>query len=314
MSALSTIPANDIIIVVTRSLSRNFQTITMHDVDLSQTPYFAESDFDFLAALESGAKMIASWHQTWSALPNDLFSNGTACNETSSLVHFVASRISNIASCYLDVKHEEESFASQLSIDCDAMLHQMNALNLNAQSKSLHPDSATRPPASPPTPTQNAESSSSPCLPPAYRWLLDNLHNPYPSAEVKARIAAASSCQVSSVNSWFINARRRIGWTTLCRERFSNCRADMIDAAYRALVEEDLQRALSPELRHSFVAMKVAAEGLYSSTPFTRSTLAGDLDAIVKDMTQGDWESVEVGKCHQVEQASLRKVRETETR
>ena len=286
----------------------------MHNVDLSQTLYFAESDF--LTALESGAKILASWHQTWSALPDDLSSaseNGTACNEISSLVHFVASRISNIASCYLDVKHEEESFASQLRNDCDAMLHQMNALNLNTQPKSLHPDSTTRPPAFPPTQTQNAEISSSPCLPPAYQWLLDNLHNPYPSAEVKARIAVASSCQVSSINSWFINARRRIGWTTLCRERFSNCRADMIDAAYRALVEEDSQRALSPELRHSFVAMKVAAEVLYSST-FTRSTLAGDLDAIVKDMTQEDRESVEAGTCHQVEQPSLRKVRETETR
>ena len=275
----------------------------MHDVDLSQILYFAESDF--LTALESGATMLTSWHQTWSALPDDWSSasvNGTACTETSSLVHLVASRISNIASCYLDVKHEEESFASQLRNDCDAMLHQMNALNLNAQPKSLHP----------PTPNQNVESSSSPFLAPAYRWLLDNLHNPYPPAEVKARIAAASSCQVSSVNSWFVNARRRIGWTTLCRERFSNCRADMIDAAYRALMEEDSHRALSPELRHSFIEMKAAAEALYSST-FTRTTFAGDLDTIVKDMADGDRESAKAGKCRQVENANRTKVRATDT-
>lgn len=84
----------------------------------------------------------------------------------------------------------------------------------------------------------------------------------------------------------FVNARRRIGWTTLCREYFSNCGADMVDAAYRAVVEEDPQRTLSPELRHHFVAMRVAAEGLYSLT-LTRSALAGDLDAIVKGYDGG---------------------------
>lgn len=82
----------------------------------------------------------------------------------------------------------------------------------------------------------------------------------------------------------------------------------MIDAAYRALVEEDPRRMLSPELRHSFIAMKVVAEGLYSSI-LTRSTLAGDLDAVVKDMVKEEKESVEAKKCRQVEQPHLRKVR-----
>lgn len=276
----------------------------MFDVDLYQRLRFTEGDF--LTALENGTKMLASYHQTWSTLPDDLplaSENGTTGKETLSLVHFVASRISNIASCYLDVKFEEESFASQLRNDCDAMLHQMNALTLNhdVRANSLDSDST---PCFLSTPTLNEEPSFPPFLSPAYRWLLDNLHSPYPTAGVKARIAAASSCQVSSVNSWFINARRRIGWTRLCRERFSNCRADMIDAAYRALVEEDLQRMLSPELRHAFITMKVEAEGLHSST-LTRSVFAGDLDA---NAMEGGGESLRVGKCPKVNQADLGKV------
>ena len=285
----------------------------MHDVDLSRRLHFA--DEDFLTALESGAKMLASYHRTWSSLSDDLSSaleNGTSGNDAS-LIHFVASRVSSIASCYLDVKREEESFTSQLRSDCDTMLHQMNVLNLNAQPKTLHPDSTPPPSTLTPTPTSNAESSSPLFLGPAYQWLLNNLHNPYPTAEVKTRMAAASSCQVSSINSWFINVRRRIGWTTLCRERFSNCRADMIDAAYRALVKEDSQRMLSPEVTHSFIVMKATTEGLYSST-FARSAFAGDLDGVVKDMTEEDRESIEVGKCRQVEQAKLKKVRDIQTR
>ena len=257
--------------------------------------------------------MLGSFRQTLSALPNALSTatkTGGAGNDTLFLAHSVASRILSITNCYLHVKDEEEKFSAQLRIDCDVMLHKMDALNLNAQSESSHLDSSSdmHSPALCTTPASDTGSSSPPFLTPAYRWLLDNLHNPYPTTEIKTRIAAASSCQISSINSWFINARRRIGWTTLCRERFSNSRADMIDAAYRALVEEDLQRALSPELRHSFVAMKVTAEGLYSST-FTRSAFAGDLDAIVKDMTAEPKESLGAGKCHQVEQVNLRKVR-----
>ena len=277
----------------------------MHDLDLSHRLYFAESDF--LTALENGT--LASYHQTWSTVPDILDTaskTGSGGDDTLTLVNFVASRISNLASCFLDIQREEELSTSQLQSDCDAMFRQMDALNLNAQPESLRPDSTRCPRIPLPTPTLNAETSSPPFLASAYRWLLDNLHNPYPTAEVKAQIAAASSCQVSSVNSWFVNARRRIGWATLCRERFSNCRADMLDAAYRVLVKEDSRRMLSPEVTHSFIAMKVAAEGLYSST-FARSAFAGDLDAVVKDMTEVDGKSFESGKCPQPEGTNFAK-------
>lgn len=293
-----------------RVLSIGFHTATMDD-DLTRRLLFAESEF--LTALESGSQMLASYNRTWSALPEILHTaskTGSVRNETLYLAHSVASRIANLASCFLDIRRGEESSTTSLQRDCDTMIHQMATLDLNTSPKSWKPDDTndtrfSRSYSS--TPSLNADSSS-PFLASAHQWLVDNLHNPYPAAEVKAQMAVASSCQVSSVNTWFVNARRRIGWTTLCRERFSNCRADMIDAAYRALVKEDPQRALSPELRHSFIAMKVAAEGLYSST-FTRSAFAGDLDAIVRDMTQEDTKSVGVGKSTQVDKP---KVCETE--
>lgn len=274
--------------------------------DLTQRLLLAESDF--LTALQGGPHMLASYQQTLSLLP-DIVSTavktGSASDETLHLAHFVASRILNIAGCFLDFKHEEELATAQLCSE-------MDALSLDAQPKFMHQDSGPgllHPPICSTIPPLRAASSHPAFLDSAHRWLLENLHNPYPTTEVKARIAVASSCQISSINSWFSNARRRIGWTTLCRERFSNCRVDMIDAAYRALVEEDPQRTLSPELRHSFVSVKVAAEGLYTST-LTRSALAGDLDALVKDMTEKDRESIEVGSCCQVEQANVAKVRE----
>ncbi|KAF8415104.1 C-terminal domain of homeodomain 1-domain-containing protein [Boletus edulis BED1] len=278
--------------------------IAMHDVDLSQKLLLAESDF--LTALESGTKMLSSYHQTWTALSDALSTateTGGVGDDAFTLVNFVASRISNLANCLLDIKHEEELSTSQLQSDCDALFRQMDALDLD-----VHPTSSSH--ADTRMSSLNAGGPSPPFLASAYRWLLDNLHNPYPTTAVKTRIAAASSCQVSSVNSWFTNARRRIGWTTLCRENFSNCRADMLDAAYRALVEEDPQCVVSPELRHSFVAMRVAAEDLYSST-LARCTFAGDLDAIVKDITKENGESSEVGKCRQVGKQATKAVQDS---
>ncbi|KAF8445585.1 C-terminal domain of homeodomain 1-domain-containing protein [Boletus edulis BED1] len=285
--------------------------IPMHDDDLSQRLHFAESDF--LIALGSGTTMLASYYQTWSALPDALHTaskTGNVGKETFSLAHSVASRIANLASCFLDIRRGEESSTTSLQRDCDAMLHRMAVLDLNTNPKPLQPDNSNDACCSrshPSTTISHAEGLPPPFLVAARQWLLENVHNPYPSAEVKAQMAATSSCQISSINSWFINTRRRIGWTTLCREHFSNCRADMIDAAYRALVEEDPQRALSPELRHSFVAMRVAVEDLYSST-LTRSTFAGDLDTMIKAMTKENGKFAEVGKCCQVKQANFTKV------
>lgn len=123
-------------------------------------------------------------------------------------------------------------------------------------------------------------------IPEAYSWLLEKIANPYPSSEFKASLAQRHNCAVSAVSSWFANARRRMGWTALCRDFFRNCRADAVDAAYRVLVKGDPNRQLSFEIIHAFVAMKVTAEGLYVTS--TKSTLAGDLDVVVKDMPAGD--------------------------
>ncbi|KAG9314047.1 hypothetical protein JVU11DRAFT_4826 [Chiua virens] len=261
------------------------------------------AESDLLVALESGAQMVASYNRTWSQLL-DVFDTaskaGSVGKETMSLVHTVACHILKIANCYVHVKHREEDWTTQLRADYDAVIQRMEALDINDLPGPSRSDSSPNvgSPTLLPTPASDTGHLSPPFLAPAYRWLLDNLHNPYPTADVKKRLADSSSCQVSSINSWFTNTRRRIGWTNLCREHFSNCRADMLDAAYRALVKEDPQRILSAEIRHFFVAIKVAAESLYPST-FTRSAFVEDLDVMAKHITSGG-----AGKSAQVEQAN----------
>ena len=52
------------------------------------------------------------------------------------------------------------------------------------------------------------------------------------------------------------------------------------------LVKEDPDHRLGPEIIHAFVAMKVAAEELYAFS--MRSSLADDLDTVVKDILAED--------------------------
>ncbi|KAF8560025.1 hypothetical protein OG21DRAFT_1479878 [Imleria badia] len=109
----------------------------------------------------------------------------------------------------------------------------------------------------------------------------------YPSSEFKASLAQRYNSPIcSAVSSWFANARRRMGWTALCRDFFRNCRTDAVDVAYRVLVKEDPNHQPGPEITHAFVTMKVTAEGLYAAS--AKSALAGDLHTVVRDMPAED--------------------------
>lgn len=106
------------------------------------------------------------------------------------------------------------------------------------------------------------------------QWLLDNLHNPYPSTAIKHAMEESPELGNRTVNEWFTRARQRIGWTRLLRDRFGGCRTAATDAAFRAFVRDDPRSPLDAELHAAFVAVKAHANLVYS-----RSSL-GTLDVI----------------------------------
>ncbi|KIJ66276.1 hypothetical protein HYDPIDRAFT_186703 [Hydnomerulius pinastri MD-312] len=288
------------------------------DDNLRQRLLCAESDL--LNALTNGERSLSSYEASWLSLQEEISQASLRheiCGDTSSLAHAVASRVLSIATCFLDIEQKQEEWSSQLHNDWDIIIKNLNTINLSSNASPVpHNDTLS-------THSSSRDSNSSSShestggLPPyiagAYHWLLENLHNPYPSSEVKDALAKASASSLSSINSWFINTRRRMGWTALCRDSFRNSRTDASDAAYRALVKEDPSRPLAPELIHAFMVMKVSAEGLYSSA-FIKSALAGDLDAVVKDMTDEDKKFVEDQKRREAEEAKRLKECEKEMR
>jgi hypothetical protein len=247
--------------------------------------------------LRSNTVTSTTPHYSMALLQDDfwpvIFHDDTGCG-TVACAYAVASRSAHIASCFLELENMNQDLESKLRNDFNNILNSMDRLSL---SPTPQPPS---PPLNLPTRTIPSIHNSSFTIA-AYSWLLENIANPYPSSTVKASLAQQYNCPLSAVNTWFVSARRRMGWTALCRDYFNNCRADALDAAYRALVNEDPNRPLSPDVLHAFIVVKATAEGLYSST-FSKSALAGDLDAVVRDMTDQDTRLVGERKHYEIKE------------
>jgi hypothetical protein len=228
-------------------------------------------------------------------------STGELSDDTITTVNLVASRIVIISKCVLDLNQAQEELRRQHLDGLEGILDGLNRVTISPASIISRQNA------------QPSESSLPPFIEPAYKWLLANMHNPYPSSDTKTNIASSSGCAMSSVAAWFISARRRIGWTAICRKHFNNCRADTVDAASRALVKEDPTRILAPAIFHDFQQMKAATQDLYAST-FTKSALAGDLDAVVKDMTEEDRLRLEREKKEHAQEEKKRREEEREMR
>nr|WDY60860.1 HD MAT HD1 protein [Rhizopogon salebrosus] len=272
------------------------------DNDIRQR--FLQVENTLIDSFSLGDDSLMSFESSWTSLHADFsrcLSTGELSDNTISLANMVASRVTIIASCFSDF-HKTHAELRKQTFDSVASI--LNGLNHVA----ISPPSVLT--------TQNAqspESSLPPFIEPAYKWLLASIHNPYPSSDTKASITRSSGCSMSSVSAWFISARRRIGWTSICRKRFNNRRADALDAAYRALVKEDPARVLPHTVFHDFMQMKAAAQDLYAST-FTKSALAGDLDVVVKDMTEEDRLQLEKEKKEHAEEEKKRHGEEKEMR
>ncbi|KAI6031501.1 hypothetical protein BKA83DRAFT_4201244 [Pisolithus microcarpus] len=225
-----------------------------------------------------GEKDLAIYHTELMILL-DTISRSTSADRldtsTTALARNVAMRIASITDCLVDIKHESHGLSDGLHDGWRDILAKHFSADASGTS---HSQQASDYDTSPPHPDYLSST---------YKWLLANLHNPYPTVEVKEGMASRAGCSVTAINSWFISVRRRIGWTAICRDHFRNCRADAVDAAFRALVREDPCRSLSPEITQAFLVMKTTAEGLYSST-FAKCMFTIDSDEITKAVIETD--------------------------
>lgn len=247
----------------------------------------------FLTSLTQGGASLESFESSWSNLGDDLQVR-TLDRGTAVLAHAAASRVEALASGFLTLKSETNALMDELMADVQSVLGQLNLSDVSPPP----PLQTFATNYAPSTTTNTTSSTCPPYIAPAYKWLLKNIRNPYPSKETKELISRGTGTSLQNIDAWFLNARRRIGWTSISKKYFGSSKADTIAAAFRALnddiksvtgtIDDEAERAPLPaNIQMAFVEMEDAAKRLYSEK-FTKSELAGTLDRMVKDMTDGD--------------------------
>nr|QQL12050.1 mating-type protein HD1.1 [Hypsizygus marmoreus] len=223
---------------------------------------------DFLDPFLDQASFV-DFHGQWISLADAIQSPldaGLLSMSTVSMLHDLADNISAVAQSFLDLEELSDSLMSSLVLEASSII---------------------TPPTTPPIDSargQPLNSSTPPYITPSYMWLLDNIHDPYPPVAVREGIARETASSRKDIDGWFIDARKRMGWTTLRKVAFSNRRIDIVDAATRFFVRDDPKRPVDPNLELEFASIEKRAKDLYSDK-FSESDLAAKLDMAVKNLT-----------------------------
>ena len=99
----------------------------------------------------------------------------------------------------------------------------------------------------------------------AYRWLMQNIHDPYPNSVQTRIITDVSGTSAVQVERWFQEVRDSIGWSKLSRDFFAGSVNATIAAARRVYLERD--KNISFDIVFAFTAVKTSAETLFSEYP-----------------------------------------------
>lgn len=99
----------------------------------------------------------------------------------------------------------------------------------------------------------------------AYRWLMHNMHSPYPTPTQLQVIGDESKTPVAQAERWFQEARDLTGWTKLSNEFFTGSLNATITAAKRVFLEHD--NTIPFCIAFAFSKVKASMETLFAEHP-----------------------------------------------
>nr|AGS09320.1 a1 homeodomain mating type protein [Heterobasidion parviporum] len=230
---------------------------------------------NMLDGVAKGPQALKSFYESWASLGRDIecaIRNRSLGSGTYSLVKVVSARVEVLAEAFLGLHSDTDSLADDLMSELSDTLTQFGLSEdpsilvtpdhqHHPKKKHLLTDLAT------PRPSSYAS---------AYDWLLDNLHNPYPSPDVKSQLAQAHGLSSKAIGAWFKQVRQEIGWSTLSGEIFSGSSSKTARAANLAYISRDPD--LPENIRHAFRVVRDKLEHLPVSSR-TPGKDAGSADA-----------------------------------
>jgi hypothetical protein len=250
----------------------------------------AEQQF-LLAVVSDDEEFLKVFSQEWSQLAQDIASveaAGHLDDNTALLLPQVSRALENVANCMLE---------------SGAILQEAHSRSISEfiQDIPSDPSSITLP--QPQTIARyhplfsNLPSSATPGILGqqklldsfAYRWLMQNIHNPYPSSVQMRIISDVSGTSTAQVELWFQEIRDAIGWSKLSHDLFADSVNATVAAARRVYLERD--RDISFDIVFAFTAVKAFAETHFSEHPALRgknakTTSAQVIPTVVMDQYQ----------------------------
>ena len=215
-------------------------------MDSSVVQRLMRMEEDLLDAIISDGAALEQCAQNWSQLSIDIKAATVSQqlqDTTIQLAHTVFSRVYLLSSSISSTWKELDKDMSDL----------FAAMSLSEQPPDIHGTSVPR-----------ATSTLPLYVKPAYTWLMESLHNPYPPKHIKAKLSRESACNVKDIDNWFINVRRRIGWNRVRRVHFANKRQEILSAAARFFGKTDDSQNLDSHLEMEFASIQNLAENLYN--------------------------------------------------
>ncbi|KAF8832115.1 hypothetical protein HHX47_DHR1001092 [Lentinula edodes] len=160
---------------------------------------------------------LNSVSENWLHIDKDVVSNhhaGTLGYNTSAQVIGISQCIQVLCDTFMNLEVKVEDRVAEFGQDLAAL--PLEEQRTRTPSRSPSPSRATRSP----SPSSQLPSGNLPSyIPPSYTWLLSNLHNPYPSTTIRDTIASTTNTPRRLIDAWFVDVRRRIGWTNLIEGR-----------------------------------------------------------------------------------------------
>lgn len=230
-----------------------------------------------LAILSRNEEALEENFQEWSQLLNHIKGfqgNKKIDDETALLFSQVSGSIESMASCMLQSQAMLQDAQSQF---INYITHEIPP---NTFETSSHPP----PPIAPyhllfshhPSSVQATLGKHNALDAYAYRWLMQNLHNPYPTIMQMQDLGKISGTSAVQVEIWFKEMRDSIGWTKLSRDFFAGSPDATVAAARRVYLERD--NDVPFDVIFAFTAAKAFAETHFVEHPALQKKSVEDLD------------------------------------
>ena len=226
----------------------------------------AEQQF-LLAVVRSDEESLKIFYEEWSKLAHDIESVGGARrldDSTVLLLSQVSRAIENITGCMLkcgEILQEAQAYSISDIIQ-DIPVGDISIASLHPQAIAPYHLLFSNLPSSM-TPGILGQQKLLDSF--AYRWLMQNIHDPYPSSVQTQIICNVSGASTAQVEYWFQEARDSIGWAKLCSDFFADSVNATVDAARRVYLERD--RNVSFDVLFAFTTVRASAETLFSEHP-----------------------------------------------